>query len=54
MYSWEDVMQTSLARDPNEVLSHDPHIEPEDNATIIFTSGTCVFLLSSDFRRPYE
>ena len=37
--SWGDVMQ-SWKGDPQEVLTLDPHIHPEDNATIIFTSGT--------------
>ncbi|KAK0452892.1 uncharacterized protein EV420DRAFT_1645415 [Desarmillaria tabescens] len=27
-------------KDPGEILRDDPHIVPEDNATIIFTSGT--------------
>lgn len=38
---WEDAMR-SCSRDPRERLREDPKIEPEDNATIIFTSGTCV------------
>lgn len=39
--TWEGVIQSS-EQDPNRVLVEDPHIQPEDNATIIFTSGTCV------------
>jgi long-subunit acyl-CoA synthetase (AMP-forming) len=30
--------------DPRNILDRDVKIEPEDNATIIFTSGTCVLV----------
>ncbi|PSR90674.1 hypothetical protein PHLCEN_2v4823 [Hermanssonia centrifuga] len=37
---WENVMQ-SHKHDPRRILLEDPNVQPEDNATIIFTSGTC-------------
>ncbi|PBK66539.1 long-chain-fatty-acid-CoA ligase [Armillaria solidipes] len=36
---WSKVFPNYL-KDPEEILRDDPHIIPEDNATIIFTSGT--------------
>ncbi|PBK98193.1 long-chain-fatty-acid-CoA ligase [Armillaria gallica] len=36
---WSKVFQNYL-KDPGDILREDPHIVPEDNATIIFTSGT--------------
>ena len=36
---WENTVQ-SCVHDPQELLGQEPQIEPEDNATIIFTSGT--------------
>jgi long-subunit acyl-CoA synthetase (AMP-forming) len=33
-------MIANFRGDPNEILKQDPFIVPEDNATIIFTSGT--------------
>ncbi|SJL14627.1 related to 4-coumarate--CoA ligase 1 [Armillaria ostoyae] len=36
---WSKVFPNYL-KDPGEILRDDPHIIPEDNATIIFTSGT--------------
>lgn len=40
---WEDVLSRyETNNDPNKILADDPHMTPEDNATIIFTSGTYV------------
>ncbi|KAK0187411.1 hypothetical protein F5146DRAFT_1004324 [Armillaria mellea] len=36
---WSKVFP-NYVKDPGEILRDDPHIVPEDNATIIFTSGT--------------
>ncbi|KAK0234423.1 hypothetical protein EDD85DRAFT_968866 [Armillaria nabsnona] len=36
---WSKVFPNYL-KDPGDILREDPHIIPEDNATIIFTSGT--------------
>lgn len=41
---WETAVQ-SCVHGSQDFLGHGPQIEPEDNATIIFTSGTCVPLL---------
>ncbi|KAJ7498943.1 hypothetical protein FB451DRAFT_1203575 [Mycena latifolia] len=39
MQPWESVFQ-KYKGDPKKVLEHDPKLLPEDNALIIFTSGT--------------
>ncbi len=39
---WKDVVQVNSGGDPREIISRDLQIVPEDNATIIFTSGTYV------------
>jgi hypothetical protein len=41
MESWSRVLDNFIG-DSREALDHDPCIAPEDNATIIFTSGTYV------------
>jgi long-subunit acyl-CoA synthetase (AMP-forming) len=41
MESWSHVLD-SFTGDSREALDHDPCVVPEDNATIIFTSGTYV------------
>ncbi|KAK7695997.1 hypothetical protein QCA50_000637 [Cerrena zonata] len=37
---WEDVLSRYEGNGSDHILADDPHITPEDNATIIFTSGT--------------
>ena len=44
MCSWKEVMQASPVN-IREILSEDPLIEPDDNAIIIFTSGTYAMTL---------
>lgn len=41
---WKNVLN-SKGPSPEEMLAKDPHLMPEDNATIIFTSGTYVLIL---------
>lgn len=40
---WKDVLSAS-GGDPRTILTRDLNIDPEDNATIIFTSGTYVLV----------
>lgn len=44
MKTWSDVLDRHTT-DIREILNNDPGILPEDNATVIFTSGTSVSLL---------
>lgn len=39
MESWETVMRSTVSG-TDDLLANDPDIDPEDNATVIFTSGT--------------
>ena len=39
--AWDEAM-LACGHDSEEILRQDPNIEPEDNATIFFTSGTYV------------
>ena len=47
MKTWESAMK-GYKGDHRKILKMDPGVTPEDNSTIIFTSGMLVFLISLD------
>ncbi|KAJ7233988.1 hypothetical protein C8J57DRAFT_1381414 [Mycena rebaudengoi] len=40
MQSWDTILKNYRACDPEKILQRDPEMVPEDNALIMFTSGT--------------
>jgi acyl-CoA synthetase (AMP-forming)/AMP-acid ligase II len=52
MKNWSETLNTYTA-DVREILDNDPDIMPEDNATVIFTSGTSVRVSYLIYRLPY-
>jgi hypothetical protein len=42
MKAWSDILDICTTN-IYDILQNDPGILPEDNATVIFTSGTCVY-----------